>query len=60
MKFQALLFGLLLVTKSFGFVLEGGVIAAESGAFVAEATEIIGVVRIGVSLVDYIYKGNEW
>ena len=59
MKFQALLFGLLLVTKSFGFVLEGGVIAAESGAFVAEATEIIGVVRIGVSLVDYIYKGNE-
>ena len=59
MKFQALLFGLLLVTKSFGFVLEGGVIAAESGAFVAEATEIIGVVRIGVSLVDYIYKGNK-
>ena len=59
MKFQALIFGLLLVTKSFGFVLEGGVIAAESGAFVAEATEIIGVVRIGVSLVDYIYKGNK-
>ena len=25
---------------------------------VAEATEIIGVVRIGVSLVEYIYKGN--
>ena len=31
-------------------------IAAE--AFVAEATEIIGVVRIGVSLVEYIYKGK--
>ena len=25
-------------------------------AFVAEATEIIGVVRIGVNLVEYIYK----
>ena len=25
---------------------------------VAEATEIIGVVRIGVSLVEYIYKGK--
>ena len=25
-------------------------------AFVAEATEIIGVVRLGVSLVEYIYK----
>ena len=25
-------------------------------AFVAEATEIISVVRIGVSLVEYIYK----
>ncbi len=30
---------------------------AES-AFVAEATEIIGVVRMGVSLVEYIFKGN--
>ena len=27
-----------------------------SEAFVAEATEIIGVVRLGVSLVEYIYK----
>ena len=27
-------------------------------AFVAEATEIIGVVRIGVSLVEYMYKGT--
>ena len=27
-------------------------------AFVAEATEIIGVVRIGVSLVEYMYKGK--
>lgn len=25
-------------------------------AFVAEATEVIGVIKIGVSLVDYIYK----
>ena len=25
---------------------------------VAEAVEIIGVVRIGVSLVEYIYKGS--
>ena len=30
---------------------------AETAA-VAEATEIIGVIRIGVSLVDYIYKGK--
>ena len=30
-------------------------------AAVAEAAEIIGVVRIGVSLVEYIYKGkNLW
>ncbi len=28
----------------------------QAEAFVAEAAEIIGVVRIGVSLVDYIYK----
>ena len=28
-------------------------------AAVAEAAEIIGVVRIGVSLVEYIYKGKE-
>ena len=27
-------------------------------AAVAEAAEIIGVVRIGVSLVEYIYKGK--
>ena len=27
-------------------------------AAVAEAVEIIGVVRIGVSLVEYIYKGE--
>ena len=27
-----------------------------SEAFVAEATEVIGVVRLGVSLVEYIYK----
>ena len=36
-----------------------GLIGAEwngADAFVAEATEIIGVVKIGVSLVDYIYK----
>ena len=26
---------------------------------VAEAVEIIGVVRIGVSLVEYIYKGSK-
>ena len=31
-------------------------LVAES-AIIAEATEIIGVVRIGISLVDYIYKG---
>ena len=30
---------------------------AEAG-LAAEATEIIGVVRIGVSLVEYIYKGK--
>ena len=28
-------------------------------AAVAEAAEIIGVVRIGVSLVEYIYKGKK-
>ena len=27
-----------------------------SEAFVAEATEVIGVVRLGVQLVEYIYK----
>ena len=27
-----------------------------SEAFVAEATEVIGVVRLGVTLVEYIYK----
>ena len=29
-------------------------------AAVVEATEIIGVIRIGVSLVDYIYKGKKF
>ena len=27
-------------------------------AVIAEATEIIGVVKIGISLVDYIYRGK--
>ena len=46
----------------FGLFIGGNIeitdgLVAES-AFIAEATEIIGVVRIGVSLVDYIYKGR--
>ena len=32
---------------------------SQKSAFIAEATEIIGVVRIGVSLVEYIYKGTD-
>ena len=47
----------------FGLFIGGNIeitdgLVAES-AFIAEATEIIGVVRIGVSLVEYIYKGTE-
>ena len=34
----------------------GGVNGFESEAILAEETEIISVVRIGVSLVEYIYK----
>ena len=44
------------------FIISGNIeitdgLVAET-AIIAEATEIIGVVRIGVSLVDYIYKGR--
>ena len=47
----------------FGLFIGGNIeitdgLVAES-AFIAEATEIIGVVRIGVSLVEYIYKGTQ-
>lgn len=37
-------------------VLSLGVLAQESEAFAAEVTEIIGVVRLGVSVVEYMYK----
>ena len=47
-------FGLLLIllipTGCLGVVLES--------AAVAEAVEVIGVIRLGVSLVEYIYKGE--
>ena len=49
------IFGILLILGN----VEGSAFVVEGGAFVAEATEIIGVVRIGVSLVEYIYRGKQ-
>ena len=55
---SSLLRVLILVTASFtgSLVTSYGLESSKADAFVAEATEIISVVRIGVSLVEYIYK----
>lgn len=47
------------VRKTLLVLILSGLVCMNSGeidAFVAEATEIIAVVRIGVSLVEYTYK----
>ena len=40
----------------FCLISSSGLKTRSAEAFVAEATEVISVIRIGVSLVDYIYK----
>ena len=53
-RFAGLILGLFIISGN--IEITDGLVAET--AIIAEATEIIGVVRIGVSLVDYIYKGR--
>ena len=53
-RFVGLILGLFIISGN--IEITDGLVAET--AIIAEATEIIGVVRIGVSLVDYIYKGR--
>ena len=54
-RFAGLILGLFIISGN--IEITDGLVAET--AIIAEATEIIGVVRIGVSLVEYIYKGTQ-